>query len=70
MTIAFLGASFALFSIGGFRVIDSGLKLMEMEHPSVGTMHLFGRDVWLGWVMIAALVYSAIPPIVLGRLEK
>ena len=70
VTIAFLGASFALFLIGGFMVIDSGLKLIKMEHPSVGTMHLFGRDVWLGWVMIAALVYSAIPPIILGRLKK
>lgn len=68
--LAFLGASFALFFIGGFMVIDSAIKLIKMEHPTIGTMHLFGRNVWLGWVMIAALVYSAIPPIVLGQLKK
>lgn len=68
--VAFLGASLALLLIGGFMVIDSAMKLIQAEHPTVGTRKLFGRDVWLGWVMIAALVYSAIPPIVLGHLKK
>ena len=68
--IAFLGASCALLLIGAFMVIDSGIQLVKMEHPTIGTLHLFGRDVWLGWVMIAALVYSAIPPMILGRLKK
>jgi hypothetical protein len=25
--------------------------------------------VWLGWLMIAALVYSGIPPFILGRMK-
>lgn len=68
--IAFLGASCALLLIGGFMLIDSALKLLRAEHPTIGTVELFGRDVWLGWVMMAALVYSAIPPVILGRLKK
>ena len=30
----------------------------------------FGEPVWLGWMMIAALLYSGIPIIVLGRLKR
>lgn len=68
--VAFLGASSALLLIGAFMLLDSGLKLIRAEHPTIGTVELFGRDVWLGWAMIAALLYSAVPPIVLGRLKK
>ncbi len=32
------------------------------EHPTIGTVMLFGHTVWLGWLMIAALLYSAVPP--------
>jgi divalent metal cation (Fe/Co/Zn/Cd) transporter len=26
--------------------------------------------VWMGWVMVAALIYSVIPPVVLGRMKR
>jgi divalent metal cation (Fe/Co/Zn/Cd) transporter len=31
---------------------------------------MFGETIWLGWLMIAALAYSVIPPVILGRLKK
>src|SRR5947209_1524106 len=67
--IAFLCAAVALFGFGLYILIDSLLKLVMAEHPTIQTVGLFGRRVWLGWLMIAALVYSVIPPFVLGRMK-
>jgi divalent metal cation (Fe/Co/Zn/Cd) transporter len=33
-------------------------------------VHVLGRDIWLGWFMIAALIYSMIPQIILGHLKQ
>jgi cation diffusion facilitator family transporter len=67
--IAFLCAAVALFGFGLYIFIDSVLKLVMAEHPTIQTVELFGRRVWLGWLMVAALVYSVIPPFVLGRMK-
>jgi cation diffusion facilitator family transporter len=67
VSIAFLCASVALAAMGSFLLLDSGMKLVSMEHPSIGTVRLFGQTVWLGWPMIAALLWSAIPAFVIGR---
>ncbi len=32
-------------------------------------VRLFGQEIWLGWLMIAALAYSVIPPVILGRMK-
>jgi divalent metal cation (Fe/Co/Zn/Cd) transporter len=39
------------------------------EHPTVGTMRAFGRDIWMGWPMIAVLLWSSIPSMILGHLK-
>lgn len=67
--VAFFGASLALLGLGAYMLIDSAIALIKAHHPTIGTIELFGHRVWLGWVMIAALVYSAIPPVILGRLK-
>jgi cation diffusion facilitator family transporter len=67
--IAFLCGAVALSGFGLYLFIDSVVKLLTAEHPSIQTVELFGRRVWLGWLMIAALVYSVIPPFVLGRMK-
>jgi cation diffusion facilitator family transporter len=69
MLVAFLCGACALFGFGAYLLIDSVVKLFLAEHPSIQTVGLFGRRVWLGWLMIAALVYSVIPPFVLGRMK-
>lgn len=69
ISIAFLCAAVALTAMGLFLIYDSALKLLRAEHPTIGTVELFGRQVWLGWLMMAALVYSVIPPVVLGRMK-
>ena len=69
IAIAFLCASVALAGFGALLLYDAVLKLIMREHPSIGTVVVFGQQVWLGWLMIAALAYSVVPPIVLGRMK-
>src|SRR4051794_8343280 len=65
--IAFLAGALALFGFGAWILFDSTMKLVSAEHPTIGTVRLFGTRVWLGWPMVAALTYSAVPPFLLGR---
>lgn len=60
-------ASTALVTMGAFLVWDSGSGLLKAEHPPVGTMVVLGQPVWSGWLMIAAMAYTAVPPVLLGR---
>ena len=67
--ISFQVASLALSVVGAYVVYDSTTSLLAAEHPTIGTLQLFGHPVWLGWLMLPALAYSAIPASVLGRLK-
>lgn len=67
VAIAFLVAAVALTILGLYTIYDSSMGLIQQEHPTIGTVEILGRQVWLGWVMIAALIYSAIPPVILGH---
>ncbi|HKC65281.1 MAG TPA: cation transporter [Pyrinomonadaceae bacterium] len=69
LMIAFLCAAVALLGFGLYIFLDSVIKLVEAEHPTIQTVSLFGHRVWLGWLMIAALIYSVIPPFILGRMK-
>ena len=65
--VAYLCASAALLAMGSYILYDSVLTIIRFEHPSIGLIELFGQQIWLGWLMIAALVYSGLPPVLLGR---
>ncbi|HEX8429990.1 MAG TPA: cation diffusion facilitator family transporter [Longimicrobium sp.] len=69
LAIAFLCASVALAAMGAFLLYEAVTTLMAGERPTIGTVELFGRQIWLGWAMVAALVYSAIPQVILGRIK-
>src|SRR5690606_22682408 len=66
-SIAFLTGSVALFSMGCYLAIDSSTALIKMERPTIGSTIIFGHQVWLGWVMILVLCYSAFPAMWLGH---
>lgn len=68
-TLAFLASAVVLLAMGLFLVFESASGLMQSEHPTIGPVRVFGETVWLGWVMIAALAYSVVPPMILGRLK-
>ncbi len=68
-SIAFLASAVTLTAFGGLLFAESAFELASAEHPSIGSVELFGREVWLGWLMIAALLYSTVPPVILGRMK-
>jgi cation diffusion facilitator family transporter len=68
-SIAYLGAALALLTMGTLLILDSAMKLVSFEHPSIGVVTLFGHHIWLGWLMIPAALYSAIPAAILGRVK-
>lgn len=69
-SFAFLIAASALLAMGLFLVYDSSMKLINMEHPTIGPAPFVGPDLWMGWVMVAVLAYSVVPPVILGRIKK
>ncbi|HYZ47124.1 MAG TPA: cation transporter [Actinomycetota bacterium] len=66
-SIAYLVSALALLTMGTLLILDAAVKLLSFEHPSIGVVTLFGHHVWLGWLMIPAALYSAIPAALLGR---
>jgi cation diffusion facilitator family transporter len=70
ISIAFLCTALVISFMGAFLLWEALSALARREHPNVGMLSLFGWQVWHGWVMIAALVYSSLPPVVLGRMKQ
>ncbi|PVA05519.1 cation transporter [Thalassorhabdomicrobium marinisediminis] len=69
-SLGFFLAASSLAAMGGYLLFSSARSLMMQEHPTIGNVTLFGWDIWLGWVMVVALIYSVIPPVILGRMKK
>lgn len=67
-SVAFFAGAVALFAMGGFLLVESFHKLLIREHPTIGMFRIFGRDIWLGWAMLAVLAYGCLP-VILGRLK-
>lgn len=67
--VAHLVAAVALLVMGGYLVVDSALKLITTEHPTIGGITLFGSTFWLGWLMVLAMLLTAGPPVVLGLIK-
>ncbi|WKD56627.1 Cation efflux family protein [Corynebacterium capitovis DSM 44611] len=63
-------AASALLAMGTFLILGAVSNLINQEKPPIGTVVLFGHSVWLGWLMVAALVITGIPPIFIGRLKQ
>lgn len=67
VSIAYLAAAAALLLLGAWILFDSLMSLVRAEHPSIGGVIVFGEEVWLGWLMLPALAWSALPAVLLGR---
>lgn len=65
--VGHLVAATALVTMGLFLVWDSTSGLLAAEHPPAGLMVVAGQPVWSGWLMIAVMAYTAVPPVLLGR---
>src|SRR5215216_6755535 len=67
VSVGHLCSALALFVMGAYLLVESVLKLITAEYPTINSIELFGRTVWLGWLMLPALAYSAVPAFFLGR---
>ncbi|MGB3929256.1 MAG: cation transporter, partial [Sphingobium sp.] len=67
--LGFFLAAVALAATGALLLWDSAMTLIHAEHATVGSVRLFGHDIWLGWLMLAAQFYALIPPLIIGRKE-
>lgn len=67
VSIAFLCSSLSLFALGLYLLGDAVLKALAPAATTIGNVRLFGREIWLGWPMLLALAWSAIPAWFLGR---
>lgn len=66
-SLGFFLSAAALSTMGAFLIYSSATALLLREHPTIGNTQIFGHDLWLGWLMIVALAYSVVPPVILGR---
>lgn len=64
--IAHLVAAVALVVMGVYLIVDSGMGLIKLEHPTIGSINLFGQVFWLGWLMIAVMAMTGVVPVFLG----
>jgi cation diffusion facilitator family transporter len=68
-SLGFLVSAVTLTAIGGLLLFESAMTLVKREHVTIPPITLAGETFWMGWLMIAALAYSVIPPVILGRLK-
>jgi divalent metal cation (Fe/Co/Zn/Cd) transporter len=67
VSAAYLGAALALTTVGVILLLESASKLIGAERPSIGGIGVFGHEIWLGWLALPTLVWSALPSFFLGR---
>src|SRR5690606_28723097 len=65
--VNFLISAVALTGVGLALVYDSLHTLLTATRPVVGTVVVAGHVLWQGWIMMAALAVSAVPPVILGH---
>lgn len=67
MSIGHLVAGVALLAVGGSLAAEAITGLFRAEHPTIGTVNLFGSTIWLGWLMVAVMAVIVIGPLFYGR---
>lgn len=66
MGIGHLVAGVALLAVGLILAFESALGLLAAEHPTIGTVVLFGDTVWMGWLMVAIMAAIIVGPLIYG----
>ena len=67
VSIGYLTASLALIGMGTFLLAEAVMKFAAEERTTIGGVEIFGRTIWSGWLMLCAVVYTAVPSVFLGR---
>lgn len=67
--LGFFVAAVALAAVGALLLYNAVMALIAAEHATVGSVVIFGQEIWLGWLMLGAQLYSLVPPLIIGRRE-
>lgn len=67
MGVGHLVAGVALLAVGGNLAVEAIAGLVRAEHPSIGTVNVFGHTVWLGWMMVSVMAIIVIGPFFYGH---
>ncbi|WP_133139208.1 cation transporter [Legionella genomosp. 1] len=67
--MSYFASSLALFFLGVYLLIDGSLVLLKNEHPNIPDVSFSGYSIWLGYIMILALLWSSLPSTILGHLK-
>lgn len=65
MGVGHLVAGVALLAVGLNLAVEAVSGLIAGEHPTIGTVQLFGQTVWLGWLMVAVMLVVIVGPVFL-----
>lgn len=65
MGIGHLVAGVALLAVGLNLARESVVGLVTAEHPTIGTVQVFGQTIWLGWLMVAVMAVVIVGPVFL-----
>jgi cation diffusion facilitator family transporter len=70
ISIAFLATAVLIAVAGLWLLYEAVTKLVARERPPIGSVELFGRELWAGWPMIAALATTVAIGFTLGQLKR
>jgi divalent metal cation (Fe/Co/Zn/Cd) transporter len=63
MGVGHLVAGVALLAVGLNLAVEAVIGLLAAEHPTIGTVQIWGQTVWLGWLMVAVMVVVVVGPV-------
>lgn len=67
MGIGHLVAGVALLAVGLNLGVEAVTGLISGEHPTIGTLNLFGHTIWQGWLMVGVMSIIVIGPFIYGH---
>ncbi|MDQ0644292.1 cation transporter [Microbacterium murale] len=67
MGVGHMVAGVALLAVGLNLAYEAVSGLIAAEHPTIGTVVLFGQTIWLGWLMVSVMTIIVIGPLIYGR---
>jgi divalent metal cation (Fe/Co/Zn/Cd) transporter len=70
ISVAYVAGAIAIVVLGLFVLFDSTHNLIGGEHPAIGLVELWDWHFWQGYLMLAVLIYTGVPPVILGLMKK
>lgn len=67
--ITFLINALVLFLLGLYLFCDGLWVLLKQQHTIIPDVQVFNHLIWLGYIMILALLWSSIPSTILGHIK-